>query len=369
MPTHAPPGTEFQTGEPTPTQEMEAFLQALAPFPLANQRAARYMGDDVCAAFGEFALEDQQVLRRLYAFLVMFLDRLAPYPVAEEKWPQVEEIAASPETDGLLEAMQGLGDAARRGTGMRGSLAKAIHDLRGGGLASILGRLQLIAYLHDRPDKRDRPTGELNQLFILARDHLKITRNAITGLDDTMRDRDRASKFHHIDMVANKWQNALPGAATRNLPVRVNSRYHGNMSESCLESAAVDRIFYNLINNACRHCAGDGVHVDILLMPGEPHGHIRFIISNEVSAEHAIHLREMGGGGLEKLFHQGVSSTGSGLGLSIVAEFVGRAFGLAGKEEAVSGRYVGAVLRENRFSAWFHWPAAREAPPDSENNL
>ena len=35
----------------------------------------------------------------------------------------------------------------------------------------------------------------------------------------------------------------------------VDCRYEGALTECCLESAAIDRIFYNLVNNACRHAA------------------------------------------------------------------------------------------------------------------
>ena len=133
----------------------------------------------------------------------------------------------------LVSAMQRLGEATHRAFPEHTGALKTIHDLRGGGLTAILGRLQVLSMEFERRGASTRRPGELNSFFILARDHLKITRNAITGLDDERRDADRASKFHHIDTVVDKWQNAIPGVATRGLPVQVNSRFSGNMSECC----------------------------------------------------------------------------------------------------------------------------------------
>lgn len=345
------------------------FLFHLAPPNLPYKRKDRYAGDTICAELAEFAPEDQGITRRAYDFLQRFLALVAPYPVDETKWVAIETLAHQPEVDELVDAMQRLGDATRRDLPTHTAAIKAIHDLRGGGLTGILGRLQMIALGLERSGSSSRRPGELNTFFILARDHLKITRNAITGLDDELRDADRVSKFHHIDTVVDKWQNAIPGLATRGLPVRVDSRFSGNMSECCLESAAIDRIFYNLVNNASRHCAVGPIQIDILLLPGEPHGQLRFVFSNPISPEATAQLMELGGDDMGRLFQPGVSTTGSGLGLGIVAEFVTQAFGLANSDDALHGQYVGARVHDGWFYVWFHWPAARNAASTPENNL
>ena len=345
------------------------FLLRLAPPGLPYKRATRYGGDTICARLEEFAPEDQAITRRSYEFLLRFLALVAPYPVDETKWIAIETLARQDEINETVSSMQRLGDATRREFPTHTAAAKAIHDMRGGGLSALLGRLQLISLSLERSASSTRPPGELNAFFILARDHLKITRNAIIGLDDEKRDGDRASKFHHIDTVVEKWQNVLPGVFTRGLPVRVNSRFSGNMSECCLESAAIDRICYNLVNNACRHCSDGPIQMDILLLPGEPHGHLRFVISNPVTSEDAARLAQVTGGDTSRLFHEGVSTTGSGLGLGIVTDFVVQAFGLENNAEALAQKYLGARLHDNRFYAWFHWPAARVATPTPENLL
>ncbi len=64
--------------------------------------------------------------------------------------------------------------------------------------------------------------------------------------------------------------------------MNVDCRYEGTMSECCLESAAIDRIFYNLATNACRHAAGDHIDMAIFPIPEPPGDCLRFVLSNEV---------------------------------------------------------------------------------------
>ena len=66
---------------------------------------------------------------------------------------------------------------------------------------------------------------------------------------------------------------------------------------------------------------------------------------------------------LFSLFEPEVSSTGPGFGLTVVADFVARAFGLHDRGEALREHYVGAILDGQTFRAWFHWPVARENLP------
>ncbi len=59
-----------------------------------------------------------------------------------------------------------------------------------------------------------------------------------------------------------------------------------------------------------------------------------------------------------------MSSTGSGFGLTVVADFVAGAFGLRDRAEALRERYVGAILDGHTFRVWFHWPMAHEGLPE-----
>ena len=151
-------------------------------------------------------------------------------------------------------------------------------------------------------------------------------------------------------------------------------------TECCLESAAIDRIFYNLANNACRHAATDRLDMTVFPIPDEAGSCLRFVLSNEVNDQDAAYLRAITEGSqapgadqgrgttLIPLFTPKVSTTGSGFGLTVVADFVAGAFGLRDRVQALRERYVGAVLEGNTFRLWFHWPVGNAAlPPKSDD--
>ena len=244
-------------------------------------------------------------------------------------------------------------------------LAKTVHDLRGGALSALLGRLQMLPYLpHD--------SAQLNQLFVLTRDHLKIMRNAIVDLDAERREADRKPKAHAMRLMLDKWQNAVIGPKRQERPIEmhIDCRYEGALTECCLESAAIDRIFYNLTNNAARHASGGRLDMVVFPVPDASGECLRFVLSNEVNEKDAEFLRGLmkpagsaDAPGLPALFTAEVSSTGSGFGLTVVADFVAKAFGLADRETALQGRYVGATLEGRTFRTWFHWLAANDDLP------
>jgi signal transduction histidine kinase len=130
------------------------------------------------------------------------------------------------------------------------------------------------------------------------------------------------------------------------------------ISECCVEFGALDRILYNLLNNACRHSAAERIHLALFPVPDENGENLRFVLLNALKEEDRVRLRSMD---LKTLFQVGVSSTGSGYGLHVAAEFVAHAFGLASPEEAVADRYLGANLIADQFAIWFHWPIVAEA--------
>ena len=172
------------------------------------------------------------------------------------------------------------------------------------------------------------------------------------------------------------------GPQSRAQPIHMNvdCRYEGTLTECCLESAAIDRIFYNLATNACRHAAGDHIDMAIFPIPEPPGECLRFVLSNEVGEADAAYLRALiqSGGAdsfdkgtglsLMALFAPKVSSTGSGFGLTVVADFVTGAFGLRDSREALRERYVGAILDGRTFRAWFHWPMASNNFPQRQLN-
>ncbi len=345
-------------------------LFSLAPLHLPNHRRVRYLGDDLCVSLGQLAARDQTLVGKLYAALSELLSAIAdPATDDTRKWQAVVRWAQPQALDRLIDGVQELGGASHS-QGSNEQIAKTIHDLRGGSLSALLGRLQLLTRLPHNEK-------ELAALFVLARDHLKIMRNAVAGLDDPRREADRTPKSHAMSLMLEKWHDSIVGPKWQERPVRMNvdCRYDGALTECCLESAAIDRIFYNLANNACRHAAGERIDLAIFPLPEPPGECIRFVLSNEVNAQDADYVRALvQGGGADSvdrgsgasiftLFEPEVSSTGSGFGLVVVAEFVAGAFGLRDRAQALRERYVGAVLEGSTFRVWFHWPMASNAHP------
>ena len=370
LPAMSATSTAGSTAPPQPP--IPEALLTLAPLQLPNHRHSRYGGDELCLSLADLAEADQRLLRHLYAVLSELLYSIAGgQDGVPHKWRQVEAWVQRHGLDTLIDQTRELGVASHQQSAGE-LLAKTVHDLRGGALSTLLGRLQLL-------DQLPHDDAQLNRLFVLSRDHLKIMRNAITDLDAERREADRKPKAHAMQLMLDKWQNAVVGPKRQEprVEMHIDCRYEGALTECCLESAAIDRIFYNLTNNAARHAANGRLDMVIFPVPDAAGGTLRFVLSNEVSDKDAASLRLLTGSGgpptpkpdpgqgaaLVPLFTPRVSSTGSGLGLTVVADFVAKAFGLPDRRAALQGRYVGATLDGRTFRAWFHWLAANDDLP------
>lgn len=356
-----------------PSAPVPPELLSLGPPDLPNHRRTRYMGDDLHVAVGALARTDAGALHTAYRVLNGLLDVFVdPDQTDEERWGHVERWCDDPERglEAVLEIVQRLGHDTLGRDGHVEMFAKVLHDLRGGALTALLG------YLHLR-ERLPRNGTTLKMIFVLTRDHLKIMRNSLTGLDDRRRESDRTPKSHAVRLILEKWHESVvglpPSKGLAPSTMFVDSRYDGALTECCLESAAIDRIFYNLAANACRHCAPGG-RLDMSVFPLMPAGKdLRFVLSNPVSPADVATLLALGHQArdgaaegttyLDALFRPAVSSTGSGYGLTVVADFVAGAYGLEDAAEAVTGRYVGARLDGDVFRVFFHWPVARDDLP------
>ncbi len=341
-------------------------LLALAPAHLPNHRKVRYDGDNLCVALDQLAERDRALLRRFYQVLGELLNGLTDESTNDaQKWETLDRWTQRHDLDRFIDEVRELG-LASNAENPGEALSKAMHDLRGGALSALLGRLQMLEYL-------PREEVQLKAIFVQTRDHLKIMRNALVGLDDERRDADRKPRAHAMQLMISKWHDSVVGPKWRERPIRmeIDCRYDGALTECCMESAAVDRIFYNLSTNACRYAADERMEMVVFPVP-QPTGSdcLRFVLSNEVSEEDAATLRSMaaagatgGGDRLSALFEPEVSSTGSGFGLTVVADFVTMAFGLRDRAEALRESYLGAVLNGRTFRVWFHWPMADDSLP------
>ena len=75
-------------------------------------------------------------------------------------------------------------------------------------------------------------------------------------------------------------------------------------------------------------------------MPDADGQNLRFILLNAILPED---LPRLGALDLATLFKEGVSTTGSGYGLAIASDFVMHAYGLQSHDQALEGRYLGAI--------------------------
>ncbi len=317
---------------------------------LVNHRRNRYQGDNLCVRMDEFAEVDQCLIKWSYHFLEEIFVPLKHYHARDDQpaLDQIQSIVDALEINEVLGTVRHLGVASLQSNPGE-LLGKTLHDLRGGAMSSLIGLLQLAQMV---------PLNRLkaHQLFFLTRDHLKIMRNALLGLDDAKRQADLLPSMHSIDLIIEKWQHAVLGDSERQARLQVESDYFGNIAECCVEFGALDRVLYNLINNACRHTASGEVK---LAIHGQPAGdaqpeNLCFCVSNPVGEEEEVGLSARGD--LRTLFEPGVSSTGSGLGLTVAADFVTNAYGLRNNGAALDGSYLGARLHHGAFHAWFHWP-------------
>lgn len=349
---------------------ISSSLLDLAPQRLPNHCTTRYKADDVCVALKDLAERDRLLLVTLYGQLTALLFAIADTASDDaRKWHDVGLWIGKSKLDRIIDEVRELGVQSHEQNPST-KLSKAMHDLRGGALSALLGRLQLLDHL-------PRDSEQLKTLFVLARDHLKIMRSAVVDLDEVRHEADKRPKSHDIQLILDKWQDSVIGPKWEQRPVRmsIDCRYAGALTECCLESAAVDRIFYNVANNACRHVVGARIDMAIFPVPDPASECLRFVLSNRVGEEDVAYLESMGhegaasravqGKGLDlpRLFEPAVSSTGSGYGLTVVADFVAGAFGLRDSRQALRERYVGAILEEGIFRVWFHWPAANNALP------
>jgi signal transduction histidine kinase len=324
-----------------------AQLLDLAPVRLPNYRKRRYLGDDLCLPMAEFTAADAERIRNLYAFLEeMFALVGRDTDFAPEKLARVSAFIDQQDVSAWIRSVQAFGSESYAAAPTE-LMAKTIHDLRGGGLTMLLNRLQFMQL-------GDEVNAEaIRSLFFLTRDHLKMMRNALLGLDDPKREEDLLPKLHGIDLVVEKWKDATLHAHQRQIRLEVESHFRGNISECCVEFGALDRILYNLMNNACRHTSAAQIRLSIAALPEERD--LRFVLANPISPadEAALSKRE-----LRELFQPGVSSTGSGFGMTVAADFVANAYGLSSRNKAVEKAYLGAKVVEHQFTAWFHWPIA-----------
>jgi len=317
-------------------------LVELAPSELPRARDRRYVGEGFAVTLLAFPTEVAACLERIYAkcrgYYRAWLDECDG-----PGWPEVHERFRALRDGDLISDARALGETLDRAADPR--LGRVIHDVRGGALSALVTEASIM--------DPDPPAAELGWLAELARDHAKMMRQGIVDLDREGRAADEREKQHDVGPIVEKWtgrQYRLNGSVAS---IETQSRYTGGLASCCLEAATVDRVLYNLINNATRFASDGRVTLDIFPVGRD----IRFVVGNGLTDEHLGWLRTETDGEPTRLFEGGITRRGHGIGLANCAILVAAAYGQPGPENALETGHLGAQIRDRRFLAWFHWPS------------
>ncbi|MCA9659882.1 MAG: hypothetical protein KC486_16175 [Myxococcales bacterium] len=335
-------------------------LIALAPAELDVRRTSRFDGTGHSVALSRFVQSDQELIRKTYAVvkraygLWLHIRDAAHLSDKHHEALLHEHILTELRDRNFLLTLRDLGAATYKlGTPPR-EVRAALHDIRGGALLALIG----YAAAEGRGDAIS--SAELHSVILRARDHARIMRNAITDLDPTLRAIDAGVKTHTMLDFIDKWANTTYRIGERAIKVSTALEYDGFVSHYDLETAALDRVLYNHVNNAARFTADD--RVEIAALPVNERL-VRWVISNPLYPEHNVQLSEQVGGDLSKLYRGGLTRGGHGIGLNNCAALVADAVGVDDIDALLSRGYVGAEIRDHHYVAWFHWPIC-DAPED-----
>lgn len=328
-----------------------AQLQALAPQNIPLYRQNRYIGDDNSVVLNDFAASDRAIVQHMYATLLDLMAHMYQQREAGYDLRGLQAKLASLHWSELVHQLRHFGEASAHQPARY--LPEAVHDIRGGSFAALAMNIQMVEIgLADQQD--------FLPIFFLLRDHLKIMRNTVRDIDPPTYVADWTQKLHSVQLIVEKWHNTIHKLSAAKARVEVDCHFDGNISERCLEFSALDRVLYNLINNAVRHSADEVVYLSIFPLLEDEVQNIRFVIYNAITPDHRQRVRERFGPDLNALFGSGFTTGGSGLGLSICRHFVANAYGIHTLEAVTREGHLGATLIDDYFVNWFHWPIAAD---------
>jgi signal transduction histidine kinase len=316
-----------------PAQDRLRFSSAA----LERRRATRYRGDDRAVPLAAFGEDDRETIVALYAVLSA-IRQLARDPATDGGARVVARVAAV-DLAAVVERVRRLGrDVTAPG------LREVIHDLRGGAFNALVLQLSRFGPQAFRP-------AWLTSVDLLARDHQKMMRGLVEDLDPEARTRDLAPIPHSLSTMVEALAELPAKKGDLPLEIAVDCPFDATIAESCVEAGAIDRIVYNLLNNAIRHAEPPRLWVAF----SQAGDDLRVVVTNVVAAAQRGVLEEQLRAGAFPLFGA-FSTTGSGQGLSIVTSLVGSAYGVPDTNELIRAGHVGAQLEGDAFSVWFHWP-------------
>jgi hypothetical protein len=316
---------------------------------LANRNSVRYQGQQERVALEAFAPGDRELLHRAYSILLELYQSLRPVHGEPDACRRLlNAFVAGVDYRELAATMSNLG---RSTTSVPGAhqVYRHVHDLRGGAYQALFFRLQLF-------EAAPGEAAVLQGVYFLVRDHLKIMRNCVSDLDPVLFAADTATVNHDVGLLVEKWSQPEFNGTGGAVQVGLQCHYKGTLCESCLEFSSLDRIIYNLMNNAASYTADGAIVFNIAGVPALEPAAVRFVVANAVPPAHHQALLAHFGDTPGELFRGGFTTGGHGIGTRICADFCMHAFGVSDFDEALNAGYFGARWIDEVLAVWFHWP-------------
>lgn len=329
-------------------------MMDLAPRHLPSRRGRRYTGVGMSIEFARLPEATRLLIAQLYASVQAVHQLLASEAAPRQQLEQLHALLRQIGWSELLRELRRL-KLTMPTTDLQQRADQVLHDIRG-------GSFQALSLLAQLTEMAVAEAEDALRMFLLARDHLKIMRNCLPDLDPERYRADMQAQAHSVQLLVEKWGRGSYRLPDTTVQIELDCRFAGSVSERCVEFSALDRVLYNLMNNAARHCRDQQVALTIIPLEDAPPQSLRFVIANRISRQQQEQLEAHFGAGRElgRLFLGGFTTGGNGLGMRIGAEFVTNAYGLSSIEEALAAGYVGAAILDQRFVNWFHWPVVAD---------
>lgn len=318
----------------------------LDPVPAArivNHRSTRFLGETHACNLSELSTDSLDELQWSYRWL----ESVGRYAARDLDQPAVLNEFEALVTPASLARVTRCVSNVRPARPESIKVARILHDLRGTALQQLVGIVDLWL-------SGINVMGGLPAVAVLARDHAKLMRHSLIGLDEESRFLDSGRRLHGVANLRGRFPRLV--FVNNHGAVRVDfaAEWNGDFAITCPEFSTVLTQLYNLVSNAARHTADQAILVRVFPKGSHVPQSVRLVVANALTpADRATLLPSM----LATLW-RGYTSTGGGLGLSASAALVGEAFGLEGPEQAIDLGYVGSRITENGYICWIHWPIA-----------
>ncbi len=333
---------------------MQPYLPTVSnqqsPRHLSVLRRSRYHAQDIELTLYDVPLRARRAIRKLYRHLVELTYLLRPWldnpefptTMAEQR---LRTFVLTAKWSHMIGALKDVTPTQTQIDSER--VHRVIHDLRGGALSSLSLYLQLA-------ESGDLHAQDIPHMVLLANDHAKMLRTAISDLDRIRYTHDELFMPQPIDAVVQHWRSVLYRIDSgQSAHVTCKSQVYGYIADSVIELAALERVLYNLVNNAVRHTAHEDVDIDISYID-ESREFVRFTVSNSLTTAQADQLSVLTANRPERLILLPLTTTGSGLGLGICADIVSHVF-QTDVDEILRQQYF-TVSWKSRFNVSFVWP-------------